>query len=253
MDMIIMERKFLSLLIMVTCLGAMSGELYGMQGDSNPAVVNLRGYLPCSNYQRCGSPGLYPAQHLGKALCDSCEFAAFPGNFVACPVCRRPQRKMLKETQCIFCNECKSCLEDKLPILLVPKDVTGHSQYDLITGAIVVYLRRLMVSRNYIEPFFDPTIYRKFKRQYDKNTLIIYKGAKKLENGNLLHVWQTELTIEPADIRIVSNAGRAGAYIDNIFTKYNILGVQTGETLHGNISENNILYEEEPLGRSVGY
>lgn len=100
-----------------------------------------------------------------------------------------------------------------------------------------------LIGRKNIKSFSNSAIYYSFSG----GKAGIYKGAKQLPNGNLLHVWATEITVDPKDHKKVLTWDEAEEHAKFICEKYNIFGPETGSPLSQDIqaiSNNMITFEE---------
>lgn len=95
--------------------------------------------------------------------------------------------------------------------------------------------------RKYISAFGDTKEY--FEAFYG-HCPGVYLGAKRLTNGNLLHVWSGKLYFELADRKYVKNATEAACHVEYLINKYNIIGPETGTIMKENIPDGSITYEE---------
>lgn len=194
-----------------------------------------RGCIKCDNYSCCLD------ERSREGLCEQCEFEKYPQRFVACLFCRRP----LKQSFDIKprCLDCSANVSHALIVALLMTE-NWHDRDNLSMG-ISSFLDHTKKFRKSIKAFIDTTTRDRALKNFNYNqNPRFYRGCKKLENGNLLHVWSQELHIDPSDKKTVSNWDEAETYVRSIWEKYNLFGPETGAITLEPIPANCLTYEE---------
>lgn len=212
--------------------------------------MQKNGFEGCKNKEECGMYGCYLTQYSPEGLCTDCEFKQYPKRFVACLFCRRPSHT-INSRKSFSCFYCISNIEK---LICQKFNKTGNwKQKEYLERGTNHTLDKVssFLEKKYIAAFIDYTVILKAFSLHDTFSLhdsgaFIYRGAIKKENGNLLHVWVNDFTLNEEDIHETTWED-CGKYIESLCEKYNIFGPETGECILDAMPENVIATYEEVI------
>ncbi len=241
-----MKKIFLSMKMLCISLLPLINSMYDSEFETMLCAAQSRneqanGLQGCINKEKCDEYGFYLAEYSPEGLCKKCEFNHHPERFIACLLCRKPTKKLSSNMLSFSCLGCQSDIKKFLvKRLLINND--GVQRNILEMGAFI-YFEKMenVLSKKYIKSFIDI----KNTIGFSSNAKVLfYLGAKRLENGNLLHAWSKDFNVDPDDKKLVSNWDEAEEHVRCICEKYNIFGPETGTLITQNLPDDILTYEE---------
>lgn len=194
----------------------------------------------CMN--KCGELQFNGKTYSQERLCGDCEFKQFPSRFIACVFCRSPFHRITPaQLSSNDSHACNSAVKDILEQSLKVNKNWNHQQ--ALSMGIHCYLEKIRneVGRKYIPALGNSTTQH---AAFGLNRVGLYKGAQRLKNGNIRHVWSKQLAIDPSDKKEVLNWDEAEKHAQFICEKYNVFGPETGEIITQPVNGEVISFEE---------
>ena len=221
------------------CVAKRDNEQEKRSFANNAGQARIPGLQGCKNKKQCGNYGSYLQTYSPEGLCAQCEFKTFPERYAACPFCRAPMNICGAKNFSVCCFCCVSGIQRMLVDVLKINDDWKH--IDALQTGVFSYLYESehAVWRTYISTLGV------YPKVFKYTCPGLYRGAIRLENGNVCHVWSKHISIDPDDRKLVVTPDLGKELIRVIFSKYNIFGPETGiEISKEDVSVDSIMYEE---------